>query len=381
LDKSNDKTIQFITPYVLNAVSPHRMLIGTSSVYESLDQGDNLKKVGINLGPVQAMAYGGKDHGAVTDQSTAVVYVSTGAFGVSGFHPAKLWLRDTVDGPFRKLQAFPGGLVKDIAMDPDDWRTAWVVDDTDVYKTTDAGATWLRVTSFLPIGGLTSVEVVKVPRDPNNPNGPSDVVVLVGGLGRVYRATNPDQFAVWTEFGAGLPNAQVSDMRYDEGSDTLVVGTLGRGAWTMDEVKKAATLPGHLEIDGDATSDTIRLVLDAKNPSLLDVFINSNNNPTPTKQVQLSVLSSIEVFGLGGDNDKLIVDSTNGAITLPGPTGSIKFDGGTGINDRLVLVGGGGINNLNGPTNGEGSVLLFKNKSPERVTFSNVEAVDPSNLN
>src|SRR5262249_35983309 len=161
----------------------------------------------------------------------------------------------------------------------------------------------------------------------------------------------------------------VSDMHYvppqkdangNPVGDVLVVGTLGRGAWTISQVSPQLLpdITPSLVITGDPTADVIRLVRDANTPSLLDVFVN-NNTTTPTRQVQLSVLRSIEVNGLEG-NDTLTLDSSNGAIALPGPTGSIKFDGGAGDNDRLVLTGGGTASNLTGPTNGAGSVLLFK---------------------
>src|SRR5262249_29784931 len=109
-----------------------------------------------------------------------------------------------------------------------------------------------------------------------------------------------------------------------------------------------------------------------KNPSLLDVFIN-NTTATPDREVQLSVLNRVEVNGLGGDN-RLIVDSSNGTISIPGPV-SITFDGGDGDHNRGILVGGGTAN-ITGPTNGSGSALVFKDRISEKVTFQNVEGVD-----
>src|SRR5205814_653869 len=38
--------IQFYQPFVLNAIDPSRMLIGTNSIYESLNRGDSLANLG-----------------------------------------------------------------------------------------------------------------------------------------------------------------------------------------------------------------------------------------------------------------------------------------------------------------------------------------------
>src|SRR5262249_28012620 len=91
-----------------------------------------------------------------------------------------------------------------------------------------------------------------------------------------------------------------------------------------------------LQITGDTDfageDDTIKLVIDGNNSSLLDVFLNGD-----LTQVQLSTLSQINVDGLGG-NDHLIVDATNGLISV---SNGIRYDGGTGLNDlQLVQTDG-----------------------------------------
>jgi hypothetical protein len=86
-----------------------------------------------------------------------------------------------------------------------------------------------------------------------------------------------------------------------------------------------------LQIFGDedffGQDDTIRLVIDEANSSLLDVFINGE-----LEQFQLSVIQQINVFSLGG-NDILIVDSSFGLINVAGGT---RYNGGDG-SDLLRL--------------------------------------------
>src|SRR5262249_9152778 len=136
----------------------------------------------------------------------------------------------------------------------------------------------------------------------------------------------------------------------------LVVGTYGRGGWTLANASTAIPVAGVLQINGDTDfageDDTIRLVREANNPNLLDVFLNS---VTPTLTVQLSDLQQINVNGLGG-HDTLIVDSSNGLITAPL---GVRYDGGTGTSDRLQLVQTGGTSRASdtysvGPVLGSG---------------------------
>jgi hypothetical protein len=61
-----DPNIQFYQPYVLNAIDPSRMLIGTANIYESLNRGDALTNLGFTeffIGDrvgSSPLAYGGR---------------------------------------------------------------------------------------------------------------------------------------------------------------------------------------------------------------------------------------------------------------------------------------------------------------------------------
>ena len=130
----------------------------------------------------------------------------------------------------------------------------------------------------------------------------STKVVLVGGATGLYRTLNPDSGSntTWTKFSANLPNAPVSDIHYypnNAGSgngDALLVGTFGRGAWLLQGAGAQITAPAILTIDGTDGNDVIRLVRDADNPLLLDVYVNS---ATPTEQVPFASVDKIQVNG------------------------------------------------------------------------------------
>ncbi|HTK77032.1 MAG TPA: hypothetical protein VL371_17330, partial [Gemmataceae bacterium] len=226
-----DNTLQFYNPYAINAVEPQRMLIGTDYLYESNDRGDDLTSLGglVDLshnfidedgdgidgpplpflpalpdpdevrpagavGTVTAIVYGGRLNGTNQPQ---LAYVGTRGNGPSG---AFLFSRTTNIGtPFTPVNAYPGGPVRDIAVDPENWRTAFVLDDSSrVWRTTNGGGNWVELT-----GDLLDPTLLNLPDLPGRPHIVTDIdadletiavvgtganaVPVVGGLGGVYR--------------------------------------------------------------------------------------------------------------------------------------------------------------------------------------------------
>src|SRR5262249_33471334 len=142
--------------------------------------------------------------------------------------------------------------------------------------------------------------------------------VLAGALGGVFRMfTNSP--GVWTTYGQGLPNAVPYDLQYSVARDVLVAGTFGRGAWEVPNASTTLFATGTLLVCGDQDTtnenDTFRLIRNAANPLLLDVFVN-NNTPVPNQEIPLASISKIAIYG-GGGNNTLIVDSSNGLISVP----------------------------------------------------------------
>src|SRR5262249_30260136 len=158
-------------------------LIGTNYLYESFDRGDTLQVIGGTLplglgptlfdvpvdqyGPVTAMAYGGRSGG---QNNGDVAYV-----GAGGVHPLRiqrpgeLYLRTEANGSFKVMQGYRGDIPLDIALDPENWRTAYVVDSNNVYMVTGAGTnaeSWTQIDGPQP-GNLRTVELIKVPAQGN----------------------------------------------------------------------------------------------------------------------------------------------------------------------------------------------------------------------
>lgn len=218
-----DHNIQFFNPYVLNAIDPSRMLIGTANIYESLNRGDSLNNliftgffIGGRSGLGQPLAYGGRLNGtAVPD----VFYVGAGA---TIFH--------RVSGSIVTLPAYPGATVHTIVMNPQNYRQVFVADSANrVWGSFDEGTSWIELTANLL--SLTSqvdtIEVFSPDQTIRN------TVLIAGGFGAFQMRRPGAGGASWTPLSTGIPNALVQDLHYDYLNNVLVAGSLGRGSWTL----------------------------------------------------------------------------------------------------------------------------------------------------
>ena len=221
---------QFVTPLELNAINPMRLVIGGSNhVYESFDQGNTITQINGPGANRNAMAYGSAGN-------QDVLYVGSGS---------AVFLRTTA-GPgavLAQTAALPAGAgtVRDVVLDPDGWKSAYVIDSNQVFRTTDAGATWTDITGNLAELGAgdfnTNAFVAGAPRK----------LLLVGTNAGVFVSLSSSGFTSWNKLGTGLPNVPVWDLVYDVADDVLVAGTLGRGAWTITNLKNLTQLPPDLQ--------------------------------------------------------------------------------------------------------------------------------------
>jgi len=217
---------QFYTPIKLNTVNPTHMIIGANnSVYESLDQGDTITEIGpgIVTNPsdddpvasaipgVNPIAYGASDN-------SDMLYVGSKSL---------VYIRHKADpAPLTPSSSYNGGYVVGIAMDPNHADVAFVASLTHVYQTTNGGDAWKDITGNLPpnnSGNLRSIAYSTM----------TAAGILIVGMDKgVYESQGP-AFSNWSQMGIGLPNAPVYHVEYSPTDQLLLVGTLGRGAWTL----------------------------------------------------------------------------------------------------------------------------------------------------
>jgi hypothetical protein len=364
----------FSFPYVLNTVSgqtnPEPMLLGITGIYEgslsgTINIGFQVRPLMIvnNLSPLDATGevmtgnVKGLAYGSLNNGLAAYFTTDTG----------QIWVRNNPGKTFALVQptassdGVPSTATK-IVMDPNDYHFAYVVDASnnvwqlqllDNGQPTSSGGTVQalfqnitgNLSSVANLDGTINLQALEI----YHPAG-SNPVVLVGGLGGVYRglligsSDNDAHGYVWSQYGTnpggpGLPNVTVTDLHYIPSSDILLAGTLGRGAWVVANASATLAQPATLVINADAGGpNVIRLVLDPvkTTPQILDVFQN-NSSQIPNFRIFVTWISDIQVNSLGIQTT-LIVDENNGLIDLPSanPSSQLQFFGGSGMDSFVV---------------------------------------------
>jgi hypothetical protein len=354
-------------PFVLNTVTPTRLVIGFNGLYESMNRGDTITEINDGAGAmppkVSALAYGGRNRDGSPNPD--VLYVARGS---------QIGVRTTPHlhgrgGTFTHVTLPGAGIIQAIKLDPSNWRIAYATDGIHVYMTQDGGATnpvWQDITGSLHTDNVATIEVINVPAPPHT-------VLLVGGTDGVFRTLDPDPAHVsvaWIKFGAGLPHAPVSDLHYDSANDLLLAGTLGRGAWTIARAR--ANVAANLVTDvvlqvsvPSGSSGMIRLIRNADNPLLLDVSVNAEQQTVELAPIQ-------QILVTGADRTVLFtIDIANGVIAIPG---EIQYRGGSGSNFlRLEGTTGTTISQVGPDATGAGSVQIRGDDGVQTVTFTHVQ--------
>ncbi|WP_158261380.1 MULTISPECIES: Calx-beta domain-containing protein [Pirellulaceae] len=216
----------FRNPIELNVVDPTRIVFqGSNGVYESTDQGDTISYVSVVGGASagnywinqNALVAGGYRNG-IPYENVLWVGADNSVFyrGETG--------TDLLETPV----SAPVGIIHDLTVDPDDWTSVFVIDDNSVTLGSNAGTSWADITGNLGefASSLTSLLFVE---------GSTTDALIVGTNQGVF-ASSLDALGLWRPLAIGLPNVLVYDMEWDVARDVLVAGTLGRGAWILDEV-------------------------------------------------------------------------------------------------------------------------------------------------
>jgi len=325
---ANPTGFNFI-PYVSNAVQPNRMLLGATTLYESSNYLTTLNTL-FAVGSWTALAYGGTKNGTARWE---VVYAADGnRIHVRLPHTSTSLVIDA----FKTETIASASEIRDIVLDPRDYTIAYAATDVGVFKRNANTGTWSLISQKLFNANFQSLEFVPGAT-------PAQDVLLVGSALGIYRAFNPAANVAWTLLGVNMPNALVTELDYignsalysganPDANRILVVGTQGRGAWTLQQADVVLAQHPVLTITGsDGVDDNVLLIRNSLNPALLDVTMNGSL----LYSAPILSLQKITFDGKGG-NDTLTVDSSYGAIL---PASGVSFTGGAG-NDTLVLQGG-----------------------------------------
>jgi len=236
---------QFRTPIELNAIDQRHLVIGGNNyIYESFDRGQTVRQINLGKG-IKQLAYGGYrtiNGTPVANQDVLWVVAGVNVF----YRETGVATSPLPSQGFANIHFGDTDETLDVVMDPDDYRTAYVIDQNNIFMTTDAGATWKEISGGGKLGNLIGDfrALNYIRRSP----GEQDQLMVGGltGVARIYieQAKTADNFNGWEKYGLGMPNAPIRDIDYDENDDALVVASFGRGAW----ITNATDIPAGAKI-------------------------------------------------------------------------------------------------------------------------------------
>jgi photosystem II stability/assembly factor-like uncharacterized protein len=183
----------------------------------------------------------------------------------------------------------PLGVVSSIEPSSFDAATAYVSIDLHlmddyaafIYKTTDYGKTWKRISDGIPKSVFSYVN--RIAEDPNKKG-----LLFAGTENGVYYS--PDDGGNWVALTSGLPHAPVSWLVVQKRFHDLVISTYGRGFWILDDItplgqmsSEVLSSPAHLFTPRPA----YRFLRGAR--GIVDYYLQK---PAPKNGVKLEILDS-----------------------------------------------------------------------------------------
>jgi hypothetical protein len=206
-----------------------------------------------------------------------------------------------------------------------------------IYKTTDFGKHWTKITNGLPADQSSFV----VREDPKNPN-----LLFAGTLDGVYVSFN--QGKLWQPLRLNLPHVPVRDLAIQQKADEMVLATHGRSIWILDNlsVLRQLTSPVNENENHLFRTDTTYLTKGygyfspgmavGENPANGLVVYYYLNDAAKDKPVRLTFMTS--------EGDSIISYSSKATVTGKPVRVSSKFYPDTTRVQRGVLPAKPGLN-------------------------------------
>src|SRR5258707_6743250 len=233
-------------------ISPHlhtRLYFASNRLYRSDDRGDSWKVISGELShaldrdklPVMGKIW---SMDAVAKNQSTAFFGNASALAESPKQEGLIYvgtddglIQITEDGGknWRKVEKLPDvpelAYVSRIVASNQDANTVYVAIENHqnadfkpyLFKSTDAGRTWISIKSNLPANG----PVWSIAEDHVNPN-----LLFAGNEFGLYFSIDAGQ--KWIQLRGGLPTIQVRDLAIQKRENDLVLGTFGRGIYILD---------------------------------------------------------------------------------------------------------------------------------------------------
>ncbi len=212
------------TPYVFDPVNPDIMYFGTSNLYKSIDNGINWTSISTNLS--KNVYTGTQKYGTITSIDVSplnsnIIFVGT--------DDGNVWKTSNGGINYTKISDFlPNKWVTKVKASPTNVNQVYVtysgyrynLFDSNLYVSNDLGNSWQDLSANLPNTPLSDIEITTN----NSLYVASDIGVLVSyNLG-----------VNWNLLGSNMPSVIVTDLVLHNPTNYLFASTFGRGVYKID---------------------------------------------------------------------------------------------------------------------------------------------------
>jgi len=220
----------WVTPFVIDENDPNTMFIGYKNIWRS----ENIKNPspsGVKWKKISSITTANCDVLEQSPVNTNIVYVSKGGnlfISSDALQENPTWINISGNLP-------TGSNISDIEASPFEENTVYMIQDKQVFKSTDRAMTWTEITGGLPAIHFSTIAYYK-----NSQEG-----LYIGSDAGVYYKDK--SLADWIPFANGLPvAAKVTELEiyYSPSSpagDRIKAGTYGRGLWKSEMYSTAPT--------------------------------------------------------------------------------------------------------------------------------------------
>ena len=292
-------------PLAIDPFDHNTVYYGCQAVFKTINGGQSWTLMGPDLStrdPSKLLSSGGligDNLGQFYDEVVYALAPSSVQRGLlwAGTNDGKVWYTPDGGGHWNdvtaNIPALPSeSVVSSIQPSFFDAGTAYVsidrhlLDDSDpyIYKTTDFGKTWTRISNSLPRSSLSYV--LDIAEDPNCKG-----LLFAGEGNALYYSLNDGQS--WTQFNKGLPPSPVTWSVVQRRFHDLVVSTYGRGIYILDDISPLEQMAHEAKTPeaGKGTRfftprPTYRLLHGA------NVFFDYSLRAAPTKPVKLEIFDA-----------------------------------------------------------------------------------------
>ena len=254
LDSEPNKTkyrCHWTPPLALDPFDTETVYYGCQVIFKTSDRGQTWKVISPDLStqdPARIVSSGGiigDNLGQFYGEVVFAIAPSKIRKGLiwAGTNDGLIWVTQTGGEPWTNLtKNIPGlpdwGTIRRIEPSHFDAGTAYVavdfhlMDNRDpfIYKTTDFGTTWTRISDGLPKGHPLAY-VLSVAENPNRKG------MLFAGTGNAFYYSMDDG-RTWKQFKDGLPAAPVTWIEVQPQYHDVVVSTYGRGLYLLRDITR-----------------------------------------------------------------------------------------------------------------------------------------------